>query len=545
MGAIALVSWLVFACKQLHAITAYPLEYLPFPLLMLSSLRFGVGGAVGASAIVSAIAVAGALQGVGPFLVKVSDPTEAVLLLQTFMAVSTITALILGAVVAERQQADEQLHRAMERDRLLSEVALRIHQSLDLEAILERTVADIRELLRADRVLYLALHEPQACMKVIAESVAPCYPSLLGWEPPPEFLAAAPSFDVHGQVLAIENTDCVESDPLLKQYYERNQIKAALVVPLVVQQQRLGVLIVHQCLAPRAWQIAEIDLLAQLATQIAIAIQQAQLYHQVQSLNCNLEQQVNERTQQLQEKMQELQQLYEMRNVFIQAVSHDLRTSIMGLLMILRNLQGRAGETLSLSRPILERIVQSGERQLSLINALSENHCGEVTECVLHRRPLDLQAFAGEILREFEPRLQQNGAVADNLVLQGLPAAAADREQLRRVFEHLLNNALKHNPPGVRIAIGATYENGCLRCTIADNGVGMNQLQCEQLFKLYVRGNCNQRLTGIGIGSYECRRIIEAHGGKIGVRSQPQRGSQFWFTLPLAEPALSAETHQA
>ncbi|WLT37032.1 sensor histidine kinase [Synechocystis sp. B12] len=58
--------------------------------------------------------------------------------------------------------------------------------------------------------------------------------------------------------------------------------------------------------------------------------------------------------------------------------------------------------------------------------------------------------------------------------------------------------------------------------------------QCEHLFRLYLRNRHNQRLTGIGLGCYQSRQIVEAHGGHIGVTSSPGQGSHFWFTLPLA-----------
>lgn len=80
-----------------------------------------------------------------------------------------------------------------------------------------------------------------------------------------------------------------------------------------------------------------------------------------------------------------------------------------------------------------------------------------------------------------------------------------------------------------------------MHCAIADNGRGMNQDQCDRLFQLYVRGIDNQHLTGIGLGLHRCRQVITAHGGQVGVDSHPGQGSQFWFTLPLADGALNTK----
>jgi signal transduction histidine kinase len=116
-----------------------------------------------------------------------------------------------------------------------------------------------------------------------------------------------------------------------------------------------------------------------------------------------------------------------------------------------------------------------------------------------------------------------------------------DIQFLKQVFDNLLTNALKHNPHGIQLAIEAHLEGNMMRCLLIDNGIGMDRHQCEKLFHLYLRSLHNHRLTGIGLGCYQCRQIIEAHGGKIGVSSIPQKGSQFWFTLPLAQSVKIAK----
>jgi signal transduction histidine kinase len=76
-----------------------------------------------------------------------------------------------------------------------------------------------------------------------------------------------------------------------------------------------------------------------------------------------------------------------------------------------------------------------------------------------------------------------------------------------------------------------TVEGEKVRCAIADNGVGIEQQQCDRLFDLYYRGASSRSLSGIGLGLYLCRQIIKAHGGEIGVISSPGQGTTFWFTL--------------
>lgn len=543
LGLLAVISWLVFACQsQLlgeSLANAQYLEYLPFPLAVWAAIRFQTWGAIFASLLLSCLAIGGTLQGTGPFAVQSASTYQAILLLQIFIAIVTATALLLSAAVAERQQAEKQLRLNLERDRLLGEIALRIRQSLDLDEIFASAVAEIRQFLAADRA-HIGYFEGSGQPRVVAEAVAPDYPSLLGWQPEEQLIEELQAIFWRTEPLIIDNLAQNQISPALANYYAKNQVKAVLAVPLQVNRQLLGVLVAHQCSRPRHWQRAEVRLLERLATQVAIAIQQAQLYSQVQCLNCNLERQVAERTQQLQDKIAEVEQLCQMKTEFLQAVVHDLRTSVMGLLMLLKNLQNRPSDNIAISRSILDRIVSSGDRQLTLIEALAEVHFGERHSLSLNCQPLSLTDFLAKLASDWQPRFAESQGTLSLITANNLPPAHADAQQLRRAFDLLLSNALKHNPPGISLTIAVSVAGEMLRCTLTDNGVGMDRQQCQQLFKLYVRNLHNQRLTGVGLGSYQCRQIVEAHGGKIGINSELGRGSQFWFTLPIvARPAIA------
>jgi signal transduction histidine kinase len=109
-----------------------------------------------------------------------------------------------------------------------------------------------------------------------------------------------------------------------------------------------------------------------------------------------------------------------------------------------------------------------------------------------------------------------------------------DGVQIRRVYENLLTNALKHNPPGLNITLDAQLKEKEIRCTVTDNGVGLTPEECEILFERYAQGSKARLSAGLWLGLYICRQIITAHGGQIGAISRPHQGATFWFTLPLA-----------
>ncbi|MBW4637305.1 MAG: hybrid sensor histidine kinase/response regulator [Gloeocapsa sp. UFS-A4-WI-NPMV-4B04] len=253
---------------------------------------------------------------------------------------------------------------------------------------------------------------------------------------------------------------------------------------------------------------------------------------------CRLQKQLKLQNAQLQQQMLELQELNSLKEEFLHAVSHDLRTPIMGTLLVLKNLQSKSGATVPISRSILERMIHSSDRQLNLLNSLLEAHSNEMRGILLCCEPVQLNPMIQDLTADLEPLLTKNQVKLINLVPLDLPFVNGDPLQLRRVFENLLTNALSHNPPGLTLTLKAIVEEEMIYCTVEDNGVGIERSQCDLLFERYVRGS-RTRSIGVGLGLYLCRQIITAHGGQIGVNSKPGTGTTFWLTLPLVKHSTS------
>jgi signal transduction histidine kinase/integral membrane sensor domain MASE1 len=448
-------------------------------------------------------------------------------------------------VETQLREAAERVREAAERHRLLGEMAMRIRRSLNLDQILNTTVAEVRQFLQADRVFIAQIDivksNSQTSLRgsVIAESVDPFYPSLRSLIIDDEAsLQEWRSVFEQSRIRVIEDTSAIALSPQQARYYTQYHIRSVLAVPILVGDELYGGLVVNQCQESRQWQPWEIDWLTSLATQVAIAIQQAELYRQITELNTHLESQVEERTQELSAKMTELQELNHLKDVFLQAVSHDLRTSLLGMSMVLKNLHQSAGETVTITRSLIERMMTCSDRQLSLINSLLEDHFNEERELDLQCEPLQFNTLIQNLAADYSTKLAQNQATLTYTLPEDIPLIPADPQQLRRVLDNLLINALKHNPLGVNLTLQVTVENQMVRCILQDDGVGMSQQQQKSLFKLYIRGLHTEHLTGIGLGLYQCRQIINAHGGQIGVISTPGTGSTFWFTLPLSSSTV-------
>jgi diguanylate cyclase (GGDEF)-like protein/PAS domain S-box-containing protein len=188
--------------------------------------------------------------------------------------------------IFHRQQTEAALRQQVERERLISEIAQRIHQSLDLDQILNTTVSEVRQFLQADRVLTYRVN-PNGTGVVTNEAVAPgCLPLLDQPLPEEIFPLSCHQLYQQGRVRAITNIEQDEVSTCLVEALRQLGVKSKLVVPILHKGELWGLMIAHQCEQIREWQTWEIELLQQLATHVAIAIAQAtllsQTYQQVQ-----------------------------------------------------------------------------------------------------------------------------------------------------------------------------------------------------------------------------------------------------------------------
>lgn len=476
--------------------------------------------------------------------------------------------------ITERKQVEAQLRLSAQRDRLLAETLVRIRSSLNLDQILQTTVTEVRQFLQADRV-FVSLNNANLGVRTLAESVDPKYPSVSGWSTNDEaYLQEVRNLLKDNLVRVFEDITQMAVSPKVRAHCRKFQTKASLAVPIMLGNELFGALIANQCSGSRHWQPIEIDLLQQMSEQVAIAIQQSQICQKLAELNTNLEHQVEERTAQLQQKMQEVEKLHRVKDVVLHTVAHDLRTSVMGNLMVLKNLlnqgvagaeghrsrgageQGSRGEiTASLSplplshapcpsassqspipvsRSIIERMIQGNDRQLTMINSLLEINSCEQQGIDIKLEPVQFSTLLGGMFAQFEPMLTQNQATLKNLVPADLPLVMADTTRLQKVLANLITHSLQNNPPGLNFLLSVTVEAGMIRTQIQDNGVGMSKLECDRLFDLHVRDPQDCCSTSIGLKMYLCRKFIQSHGGEIGVISNRKRGLTFWFTLPLA-----------
>ncbi|MEM7761067.1 MAG: GAF domain-containing sensor histidine kinase [Cyanobacteria bacterium P01_A01_bin.40] len=186
-----------------------------------------------------------------------------------------------------------------EQENLVAAIALRIRQSLNLGVILEQTVTEVRKFLQTDRVLIYRF-EPDLSGVIAVESLNEPTQSIYGRKIiDPCFAEKHLAKYKQGQVHIIENVKTANLAQCYSDVLQDFDVQANLVVPILAREDLWGLLIAHHCHAPRQWHDSEVELLKQLSDQVGIAVQQAELYDQVQSLNSYLEQKVSQRTAKL------------------------------------------------------------------------------------------------------------------------------------------------------------------------------------------------------------------------------------------------------
>ncbi len=148
--------------------------------------------------------------------------------------------------------------------------------------------------------------------------------------------------------------------------------------------------------------------------------------------------------------------------------------------------------------------------------------------------PVNAANVADQALRRLEEMIEESGAEVKR---DSLPTVTADAAQLRQVFRHLVENAIKFRDQAqsLRVYISADREGDVWRFSVRDNGIGIDPAYHESIFDLFHRLHTQDLYPGTGIGLAICRKIVERHGGRIWVESKPGEGSTFYFTLPVRE----------
>jgi signal transduction histidine kinase/HAMP domain-containing protein len=249
---------------------------------------------------------------------------------------------------------------------------------------------------------------------------------------------------------------------------------------------------------------------------------------ELRALNATLELRIAERTSALEQRATELKRSNEELEAFAYVASHDLQEPLRAMASYAQLLKRMSeGKTSGDADLYLAHILEGAARMRALINALLDY--SRVGRRPLDLRPTPVNAIVDAAVTDLSATIDECGAV----VRRGeLPVLTADPVQLGQLFRNLISNAIRFRREGVPpvIEVSAAHEDDEWRFAVRDNGIGIEPRHFDRIFVIFQRLHGRER-AGTGIGLAVCKKIVERHGGRIWVESEPGRGSTFYFTL--------------
>jgi signal transduction histidine kinase len=318
------------------------------------------------------------------------------------------------------------------------------------------------------------------------------------------------------------NIGDVRHDPLVRDMRDRLQecgVESLLFIPLLRGGATLGVLEIYAVQEPRAFGLEEITLAQAAASYLAMAVENSDLARR-------------------------LEQADQARTEFIDMVAHELKqpmTALQGYTKMLT--MGIAGELNDRQKQFIEVIATSADRMGKLVNDLLEISRLEAGRTRLQSAPIDLKDVIEETVAAARGKIEARQHLLEVDVGRDLPPVLGDRQRLVQILTNLVSNAYRYTPNGgtIRIAAGeadqAGIPSGYLCVSVSDTGIGMSRGEVAKLGEKFFRGTHDlvRHQPGSGLGMCITRHLVLLHGSTLRIESEPDQGSTFSFTVPVAE----------
>jgi len=306
---------------------------------------------------------------------------------------------------------------------------------------------------------------------------------------------------------------------------KRSGYRTMLGVPLLRDGVSIGLLSLNRTTV-RPFTDKQIELVTAFADQAVIAIENVRLFDEIQ------------------DKSRQLEEASQHKSQFLANMSHELRTplnAILGYAELMAD--GAYGEPSEKMLGILKRLEANGKHLLGLINDVLDLSKIEAGQLVLELSDYSVQDIAQTVRSTLEPLAADKKLAFKVEMAPELPPGRGDGRRLTQVLINLVGNAIKFTDAG-EVAIKAEAHNGSFHVSVRDTGPGISSVDQAKLFQEFQQADnaITRKKGGTGLGLAISKRIIEMHGGRIWVESQPGQGSTFTFTLPVvAEQQANVE----
>jgi len=407
--------------------------------------------------------------------------------------------------ITDRKLAEEEIVRRHQELTALHHILMAITQTLNLQEVLDEIVSQAGAALDSEYTSIVTVNE-DGSLGIDSEDFQGIAPLTIRARPD----GVTRSVITTGQPVVVNDAEVYEStNPILISA----GIKSYAAAPIKTKDATIGVLFVHSR-QPNAF-ADRLGLLTDLASQAAIAMENARLYKEASTVSA-------------------LREADRLKTELLANVSHELRTplaSIKGYCTSMLYFYDRLSD--EDKRDSLHEINQASDRLTELIENLLQLSRLEAAGLHADKEPTKIESIISRAVEDMEQK-----ATGHHLVThfeESLPVVEADPGRIRQVLDNLLSNAVKYSPEGTEISVRCESKGQELVVSVRDQGIGIVREDMDKVFDRFYQstpGLC-QNGGGAGLGLTICKRIVEAHGGRIWAESKPGKGSTFVFTLPL------------
>jgi signal transduction histidine kinase len=397
---------------------------------------------------------------------------------------------------------------------LMVQVSRTLTSTLDLERLLRIIIKTAADLVHSQGASII-LEDQRTGVLVFRAAAGPKSQELVNIQVPIQGSIAGTVFQSQSPLI-VQDTG---QDPRHYDEVDRDlnfETSSILAVPMLFKQKPIGVLEAVNKRDGETFDENDVQILSTLASQAAVAIENARLVSQLQEANARLA------------------ELDRLKSNFIAIASHELRTPlglILGYASFLRDTaDSKASEQIDV-------VLQAATQLQQLIDAMVNLTHLEAGSAELDLNEFDLQDVIREAIEsQRQITTSQNLEIRVDLPASSLPVRA-DREKINIVLNNLLNNAIKFTPAGGRIQISARYRSNMVAVSITDTGVGIPRHELEHIFDRFyqVESHLTRHKGGMGLGLSIVQGIVKLHRGHVWAESVEGRGSRFTFTLPALD----------
>jgi signal transduction histidine kinase/CheY-like chemotaxis protein len=437
----------------------------------------------------------------------------------------------------EQEQTRVELRRKVNQLTALHRAGLLFNSTLDREALLQQVLKSLTTELHYDRAM-ISFFDPVRQVSRDARVIG-VSPDIEAFVRSCEIPVTDPrslegTVLLRGQPLLIGNVQAVieQLHPVNQQLVGLTKTKALIAVPLKTKDRIFGTLTVDRMQEDSLTQ-DDLELMATIATQVAISLDNASAYQQIEELNVGLEAKVRERTA-------ELEQADRIRSRFLSHVSHELKTPLTSIKGFLQNLlDGLTGPVNDKQQRYLSRMLDNSDRLIRMIDDLLDQTRIQTGRLDLVLADVDLGQCVADAIEQLRPLAQVKRHRLDVRYPSAPLIVRGDRDRLIQIAINLVQNAIKFTPDEGHIVVMVEEKDQALASvSVRDSGPGIPPEFIDKIFDPFFKIKETRRGSkGLGLGLSIVRTLVELHGGTIEARSTFGHGTELYFTIPIAPPA--------